>query len=420
VYFCKRYNIILSAQSPPNKSKAGEYLQWVCWRLFAGDIMQLAVRGHVAYAIIQLLIGVAMIIWAIIAVIALAMGLSATGTFFSRRLALRLDMLDIPSGHKAHHSPVPLLGGVGIFAAVLLPVVAASLLAIIWNATGPPAWLPETLKQLIPTAASKAPGALGILAGALVLHVVGLLDDKRAMGPWIKLALQFIVAAWVVVFCDVRVLRIAGPTVSSTVSILWLVTITNAFNFLDNMDGLSAGVAAICTAAQLTAAVSLGQLFVAAWLCLLLGALLGFLPFNFSPASSYMGDAGSLVVGFLLGVLSCLTSYVQPDRGFTVYRVLAPLVVMAVPLYDVVSVIVLRLRAGQNPASGDRRHFSHRLLRRGMGVRGAVLTIYLCTAATAIAASLLPHVSTWAPAILIFVQTGIIIMVIALLESAKR
>jgi UDP-GlcNAc:undecaprenyl-phosphate GlcNAc-1-phosphate transferase len=131
-----------------------------------------------------------------------------------------------------------------------------------------------------------------------------------------------------------------------------------------------------------------------------------------------MGDAGSMVIGFLLGVLSCLTTYVQPDRGFTVYGMLAPVVLMAVPLYDVVSVVILRIRAGQNPVAGDRRHFSHRLLRRGMTVRGAVLTVYLCTAATAIAASLLPHVSTWIAAAMIFAQTGLIVMVIALLESS--
>jgi UDP-GlcNAc:undecaprenyl-phosphate GlcNAc-1-phosphate transferase len=361
-----------------------------------------------------------MIIWAAAVAVAMAFGISVTGTFFSRRLAMRLGMLDEPTGRKAHSSPVPLLGGSAIFAAAGLPIAVASALAVAWGATGAPAWLPAILKQHIPGAAAKAPMALGILGGAFVLHVVGLLDDRRAMGPWVKFALQFLVAAWAVVFCDVRVLRLAGPAVSCAVSILWLVTITNAFNFLDNMDGLSAGVAAICTAALLAAAASLGQLFVSAWLCLLLGALLGFLPFNFAPASSYMGDAGSLVIGFLLGVLSCLTSYIQPGRGFTVYGVLAPVVLMAVPLYDVISVIVLRLKAGQNPVAGDRRHFSHRLLRRGMSPRRAVLTVYLCTAATAIAASLLPHVSAWAPALLIFAQTAIIVTVIALLESAKR
>jgi len=361
-----------------------------------------------------------MVIWAVITAIALGFAISATGTFFSRPLAMRLGMLDHPARRKAQRSPIPLLGGSAIFAAILLPATAGALLAMYWSAAGAPQWLPDALKQHIPGAAAKAPCALGILAGAALLHIVGLIDDRRAMGPWIKLAMQLLVALWVVVFCNVRVLTLAGPAVSCAVSVLWLVTITNAFNFLDNMDGLSAGVAAICAAALLAAAMSLGQLFVSAWLCLLIGALLGFLPFNFHPASTYMGDSGSLVIGFLLGVLSCLTDYVQPGRGFTAYGVLAPVVLMAVPLYDVVSVIALRLRAGQNPAAGDRRHFSHRLLRRGMTVRTAVFTIYLCTAATAIAASLLPHVSTWAPAILIFAQTGTIVMVIALLESTKR
>jgi len=361
-----------------------------------------------------------MILWAALAAAATAFGISLAGTFFSRRLAVKLGMLDRPAGHKAHQDPVPLLGGSAVFAAVLLPVLAVSGLALVWDASGAPAWLGESLEQHVPGAAAKVPMALGILAGALVLHATGLLDDRRALGPWTKLAVQFAVAGWVAGFCEVRVLRIAGPAVSCSVTVLWLVTITNAFNFLDNMDGLSAGVAAICAAALLAAAGSLGQLFVSAWLCLLLGALLGFLPFNFAPASSYMGDAGSLVVGFFLGVLSCLTTYAQPNQDLTLYGLLAPMVVMAVPLYDTVSVIWLRLKAGQNPMSGDRRHFSHRLLRRGMGVRTAVLTVYLCTAGTAIAASLLSQVSAWGPALLIFAQTIIILMVIALLESSGR
>jgi len=358
-----------------------------------------------------------MIIFAILSAITLAMLLSATGTFFSRRVAVRLGMLDEPSAHKTHRRPAPLLGGSAIFAAWGLPLAAAALFAMICNAAGSPQWLPDSLRQHVPGAAAKAPAALGVLAAAMILHVTGLLDDRKAMGPWGKLAIQLLAAAGVVLFCDVRVLRIAGQPISCAVSILWLATITNAFNFLDNMDGLSAGVAAICAAALLAAAASLGQLFVSAWLCLLIGALLGFLPFNFSPASSYMGDAGSMVIGFLLGVLSCLTSYVRPGQGVTAHGVMAPVVLMAIPLYDMVSVIVLRLKAGCNPLSGDRRHFSHRLLRRGMGVRWAVLTIYLCTAATAIAAAVLPHVSTWVPATLIFAQTGVIVAIIALMES---
>jgi len=363
-----------------------------------------------------------MILWAALAAAAVAFGISLTGTLLARRLAVRFGMLDRPCGHKTHHAPVPLLGGSAIFAAVLLPVGVVSALALVWNAWGSPAWLGDSLAQHVPGAAAKVPMALGILAGAAVLHVTGLLDDRRPLGPWTKLAVQSAVAVWAVLFCEVRVLRVAGPAVSCTVTVLWLVTITNAFNFLDNMDGLSAGVAAICAAALLAAAASLGQLFVSAWLCLLLGGLLGFLPFNFAPASCYMGDAGSLVVGFLLGVLSCLTTYVGvgADQDLTLYGLLAPVVVMAVPLYDTCSVIFLRLKAGKNPMSGDRRHFSHRLLRRGMGVRTAVLTVYLCTAGTAIAASLLSQASSWGAAVLIFAQTIIILMIIALLESSGR
>jgi UDP-GlcNAc:undecaprenyl-phosphate GlcNAc-1-phosphate transferase len=131
-----------------------------------------------------------------------------------------------------------------------------------------------------------------------------------------------------------------------------------------------------------------------------------------------MGDAGSLLVGFLLGVVSCLTTYAQPDQQYYLYGVFVPLVVMAVPLYDMASVVCLRLRDHKSPMVGDRRHFSHRLMRRGMSVRTAVLTIYLCTGATAVAASLLPRVDTIG-AVLIFAQTMAILLIIALLESAE-
>jgi len=200
---------------------------------------------------------------------------------------------------------------------------------------------------------------------------------------------------------------------------VWLVAITNAFNFLDNMDGLSAGVAAICAVALLGASASMGQVFVSSLLCLLLGALLGFLPHNFPPAKVFMGDAGSTVIGFLLAVASCLTTYVRPGQTYYLYGVFVPLVLMAVPLYDMVSVITLRLRERKNPMVGDRRHFSHRLVRRGMKVPAAVLTIYLCTAATAISASLLANVTGNTAAILVFCQTIAILLIIAVLESGQ-
>jgi UDP-GlcNAc:undecaprenyl-phosphate GlcNAc-1-phosphate transferase len=248
--------------------------------------------------------------------------------------------------------------------------------------------------------------------------VLGLIDDRKDLSPLLKLGVQVAVSALVVIFCGVRVLTVAGAPLSVLLSVLWLVTITNAFNFLDNMDGLSAGVAAICATALIGSAASMGQWFVMGWACLILGALLGFLPYNFPPAKVYMGDGGAMVVGYLLAVVSCLTTYVRPGQTYYLYGIFVPLVLMAVPLYDMASVIILRLRARVNPFVGDQRHFSHRLLRRGMSVRTTILTVYLCAAGTAVAASLLPHVADNTGAILVFAQTATILLIVALLENA--
>ncbi|MGA2264895.1 MAG: MraY family glycosyltransferase [Phycisphaerae bacterium] len=347
---------------------------------------------------------------------AVAFVLSMLATPVAMRLARRLDMMDVPGRHKAHPGPVPMMGGCAMFFAILLPSLLALSAARLWAHFGAPAWLPRHLAENIGGAAAKAPQALAILAGAMALHIVGLIDDRKNLGPWLKLIAQVLVIVAVVIFAKIRILTALGGPMSMAASILWLVAVTNAFNFMDNMDGLAAGVAAICAAALLAAAASLGQLFVSAWLCLLLGALLGFLPYNFPPAKVFMGDAGSLVIGYLLGVVSCLTTYVPPGATYYLYGIFVPVVLMAVPLYDAASVILLRLHEGRSPMIGDRHHFSHRLLRRGMKVRAAVGTIYLCTAGTAISASLLPHVADRIGAILVFAQVLIILMTIALLE----
>jgi len=358
----------------------------------------------------------------VIALVSLAVALLACAISFlavpvTARLAHRFAMIDLPGRHKTHRQPTPLLGGCAIFASVLLVSLLGLSLASIWASRGVPDWLPRQIAAHVRGAAARGPQAVGLLACAMVLHVVGLIDDRKQLGPWLKLLAQAVVCSVAVVFLGVRVLTTLGPVGSIAVTILWLMTITNAFNFLDNMDGLSAGVAAIAAAALLGASANMGQWFVSAWLCVLLGALVGFLPYNFPPARIFMGDAGSLVIGFLLGVATCLTTYVRPGQTYYFYGVFVPLVLMAVPLYDMLSVITLRLRDRRSPMVGDRRHFSHRLVRRGMSPRTAVLTIYLCTAATGIAASLLPHVGN-VGAVLVFAQTIAILLMVALLESA--
>lgn len=356
---------------------------------------------------------------AILLSIAGACVLSYLLTLLARRIAPAVGMVDKPGGHKAHAAATPLLGGAAIVLSILLPSLVVVALASLWTHRGAPGWIPADIAIHLPGIAHRAPQALGILAAAAALHVMGLIDDKRALGPWCKLLVQVLASVGVVLFCGVRVMTFAGPTVSIVATTLWIVAITNSVNFLDNMDGLAAGVTAIIAAALLSAALSMQQWFVAGWACLLLGATLGFLPHNVHPARIFMGDSGSLVLGFLLAVLSSLTTYLPADQPVLAYGVLAPVLLLAVPIYDTFSVMRIRIREGRNPMVGDRRHFSHRLVRRGMGVRTAVLTIYLCTASTAISASLLPHVQSNFAAMLIIAQVVFVVLLIALLEGPE-
>jgi UDP-GlcNAc:undecaprenyl-phosphate GlcNAc-1-phosphate transferase len=252
-----------------------------------------------------------------------------------------------------------------------------------------------------------------------VLHVMGLIDDRKALGPYLKLLVQLAVAAVLVIGFDLRALHALGYVPSVILSILWIAGITNAFNFLDNMDGLSAGVAAVCTTAFLVTALSIGQAFVGGMLALLLGSLLGFLAWNFPPARIFMGDSGSLLIGFVLGVLTIRTTFLPENVSWAAgwYAVFAPIIVLALPLYDLIVVSLIRISRGKSPFVGDTNHFSHRLVARGMSRRTAVLCLYLITAATSVAAIILPQVQSTFAAMLIVGQTLLILGVVALLEQ---
>ncbi len=340
--------------------------------------------------------------------------LSVAATLLVRAWARRVGFLDKPGGHKAHTRPVALGGGMAIFLSIWLPVVAGTLLAVIVGESPPP-WLPEVFRNHVEGIASKLAMVLSLAGGALVLHIVGLLDDRRPMGAWPKFLVEIVVALLIAWPMGVRLLEALPAPLSIALTVLWIVAITNAFNFLDNMDGLSAGVGAIAAAVFALAAMNAGQVFVPVVAWITAGTLLGFLIFNFAPASIFMGDAGSLVVGYTLAVLTILTTYYSPEAGMLPLGVLVPLVVLAVPLYDVISVVVRRVRVGQSPFVGDRRHFSHRLVSRGMRPSRAVLTIYLATAATALPAIILPRLG-WAEAALILVQCVCVVVMIAILE----
>jgi UDP-GlcNAc:undecaprenyl-phosphate/decaprenyl-phosphate GlcNAc-1-phosphate transferase len=362
----------------------------------------------------------------ILCLIAVSFAISWLVTRWMKTFAVRIGFVDRPGGRKIHDNPKPLAGGVGIFIGLALPIIGG----LLYISIAPP---PGFLKSLAPGwlidaywSGARQQASLGweILVAGLLIHLLGLWDDRKALGPMFKLVVQLAITTVLVLAANLRVLTFldgeipGGYAISSILSILWIAAVTNAFNFLDNMDGLSAGVAAVCTTAFLVATLSIGQWFVAAGLALLLGATLGFLWHNFPPAKIFMGDGGSLLIGLLLGILTVRTTYLAPGERWENdwYAVFAPVIVLALPLYDLVVVSIIRLMRGKSPFVGDTNHFSHRLVARGMSRRTAVLCLYLVAAATSVAAILLPHVHGRF-AVLIFLQTLLILGVVALLEQ---
>jgi UDP-GlcNAc:undecaprenyl-phosphate GlcNAc-1-phosphate transferase len=260
------------------------------------------------------------------------------------------------------------------------------------------------------------------------LFALGLWDDKKHLSPFFKLTVQFAVAIIAAFFADIRVeLFIESKVVTSLLSAVWIVLIINAFNFLDNMDGASAGIAVIASsilfaASAISAALS-GQdfqVFIGGLALVFIGTLLGFLVFNFPPAKIFMGDAGSLVVGFFVALLTLRTTYyyhrAQSGQGYAVFL---PLLVMAVPLYDFISVTLLRIRQGRSPFIGDTQHFSHRLKKHGLTDTQTVLTLYLATLCTGLGAIFLYQVNL-AGAILIFIQTVMVLSIVAIFETTAQ
>ncbi len=339
-------------------------------------------------------------------------------TLIVRKWARKTGFVDRPGGHKGHDAPVALGGGIALAVAICGPILLGTLVAWMVQGDAPPAWFPALLRPHLSGIASKLPVVLALMGCAGLLFVVGLVDDRRPLGPGPKFVAQFAVAIFTAWFIGIRVVEALPPVVSIAATVLWIVLITNAFNFLDNMDGLSVGVAAIAAAIFAVTSFRAGQVFVPVMALVMVGSLGGFLLFNFSPASIFMGDAGSLVIGYLLSVLTILTTFYDPAQDLRPLGIVVPLVVLAVPLYDVISVVIHRLHAGDSPLRGDRRHFSHRLVQRGMTPRGAVLTIYLATAATGLPAIVLPRVD-WANAVLLLVQCLCVVVMIAVLEHAK-
>lgn len=360
---------------------------------------------------------------------AIAAPLSAILVVLGRK-AGTLDSVGV-EGHVKDLRPIPNIGGFAIAAATLLPLLGGlSMLALKGSTLSELPMIGPSLESFAGRLETQRVAWWMILIGGVAMHVLGVIDDRRAVGPWIKLGLQFSFAAAVVVGGNLRlmtVLDIFGPAGTATAGVLtvvWIVGICNAINFLDNMDGLAGGVAAIAAAIFLSATIINGQWFTACMFALLCGSLMGFLLQNVPPARLFMGDGGSLLVGWLLATLTIRTTFVDTSNvefalGTAWYGVLMPVIVLAIPIYDLVAVSLIRIRQGRSPLSGDQQHLSHRLVRLGLSKRSAVIVIWSLTASTGVGGIVLGSVNPWQAA-LIGAQTACIVLVLALLEAGAR
>jgi UDP-GlcNAc:undecaprenyl-phosphate/decaprenyl-phosphate GlcNAc-1-phosphate transferase len=360
--------------------------------------------------------------------------------FALRKFAPRWGLVDRPGHRKVHEAPVPFGGGLAIWGGVMVPLGVGQIAlefwargyrenpataGLDWSALGTwPAAVAEFLEPHLPGLVERAGDLWFFLAAATVLMALGLFDDVSKLDWRTRLAVQAVVAAAVVFGRGWSLtIFIQAPVLTSLLSVLWIVGLVNSFNMLDNMDGLAGGVAAI--AAAMLAIVMLlvpetagqPQLFVAGFLFLLVGALVGFLFHNRPPARLFMGDAGSYFVGFCLAVTTILATF--SGHGLPRHAILIPLCVLAVPLYDTVSVVCIRLRAGKSVFEGDTNHFSHRLVALGLTKGQAVLTIYLTTAACGLGALVLPQVNA-AGAVIVVLMIACLLCVIAILETTAR
>jgi UDP-GlcNAc:undecaprenyl-phosphate GlcNAc-1-phosphate transferase len=288
-----------------------------------------------------------------------------------RKWCLRAGLMDDPGERKIHHQPVPLAGGL----AVMTGLVAPTLLA--WLALRGLGLSSHAAFLLRHGFSRRGWELAGLLAGAFGSLAIGWLDDRYELGARTKFAGQFLVAALVAVSGARITLFVPSLPFSYAITILWILTVMNALNFMDNMNGLCAGLGATGALAFGVRAAAQGQYLVALIALLSFGALLGFLPYNFPRARAFLGDAGSHLVGYLLAVLAILPHFYTSARPGSRWAVLLPLCVLAVPLADLVWVVLLRLRLGKPFYQGDTNHLSHRLVRLGYSPTQAVLLIWL-------------------------------------------
>lgn len=287
-----------------------------------------------------------------------------------KKMAYRVGAIDIPKDNRRmHKTPIPRLGGLAIALGFLLTV----LLYV------------DIDRQL-----------RGILLGAVIIVVLGVLDDCLTLRAPVKFIVQ-ILAACIVVGHGCTIRFITNPALSSDalyldlgnwsipLTIIWIVAITNAVNFIDGLDGLAAGVSAISAASLLVIALLVSESGIALMVAALLGACLGFLPYNFNPAKIFMGDTGSTFLGFILACISIQGMF----KLYAVISFAVPFLILGIPIFDICFAIIRRLAKRQNPMKADRGHIHHRLIDMGFSQKQAVAITYMLAGMLGLAAVLL-------------------------------
>ncbi len=288
--------------------------------------------------------------WEYLAVFSATATVCVVLTPWAMRLAFRRNLLDHPGDHKSHNAAVPYLGGVAIVTTFSLMVAVISLV-----------WPPNSgLGEL-----------LVVLTAAVFLALVGLVDDVRQVSPLWRIVAE-VAAAIAIWSAGTGVIVTTSEPVNMGLTVLWFVGITNAFNLLDNMDGLAAGIAAIASLTIFAIATTNDQFLVAGLAVGLAGCAVGFLRHNFHPARIYMGDGGSLFIGFLVAYLGIKLQF----QGGRLLSALVPVLVCSMAIFDTTLVTISRLARGRSPFLGGQDHVSHRLVRLGLPVPIAVGTIY--------------------------------------------
>lgn len=285
-----------------------------------------------------------------------------------RKLAIHWQFVDRPNQRKVHKDPLPMLGGAAIFAGFLVATLAS-------------------YKYWI----SAGQAYIGLIIGATLLFAIGLVDDfyktrGRDFPSSPRLVVQIIAAAMVAIYGgSVQGFTMPYPhthyvqfshVLSITLTIIWIVGVINVFNFIDGLDGLSAGVSSISAMTLVFVALLKGDTASAIWAVALAGAALGFLKHNFYPARIIMGDAGSTVIGFLLGAISVIGAF----KSVTVISVFVPVLALGVPIFDGLRVVIRRVLRGQHPHKPDRTHGHHKLLDAGLTQVQTVAVMYLVSA----------------------------------------